>query len=158
VTGDAVLRIAGIGPELPRLEHLARALGITSRVEFLRHLPLHELMAEYRNASLFALPSEQEGFGIVFLEAMASCLPVVAVRAGAVPEVVADGETALLVDPGDEPALVNALERLLRDPALRARLGSAGRERVFRFGADFVARKFLNAIGGAAGDPPPSSA
>jgi glycosyltransferase involved in cell wall biosynthesis len=147
LTTDAVLRIAGIGPERRRLEHLARDLGITPQVQFLGHLPLRELVAEYRNAALFALPTKQEGFGIVFLEAMASSLPVVAVRAGAVPEVVADGVTALLVDSGDEPALADAFDRLLRDPAFRTKLGNAGRERVTRFAAPRVASQFLFAIG-----------
>lgn len=149
ISTNATLRIVGTGPERNRLEHLAQTLNLTDRTHFLGHLPLRELVTEYRNATLFALPTEQEGFGIVFLEAMASSLPVVAVRAGAVPEVVADVVTALLVDPGNEPALANALERLLRDPALRAKLGIAGRERVTRFAAPQVALQFLSAIGRA---------
>jgi glycosyltransferase involved in cell wall biosynthesis len=147
VTTDAVLRVVGIGPEKERLERLAQDLGIAGRVQFLGYLPFAALAAEYRNASVFALPTEQEGFGIVFLEAMASSLPIIATRVAAVPEVVSDGVTALLVDPGDEAALAQALEKLLRDPAVRARLGGAGRAHVAQFAAPAVAHQFLSAVG-----------
>jgi len=143
----AVLRIVGIGPEKSRLEHLARTLGIEDRVHFLGLLPFHDLTTEYRNATVFALPSEQEGFGIVFLEAMASSLPVVAGRAGAVPEVVEEGTTALLIDPSDDVALAQSLETLLDRPDMRTSMGSAGRARVRAYDAPIVARQFLDAIG-----------
>jgi glycosyltransferase involved in cell wall biosynthesis len=145
--GDAVLRIAGVGPQRSRLESLARQLAITERVDFLGHLPFAKLLAEYRNAAVFALPSVQEGFGIVFLEAMASSLPIVAARAAAVPEVVADGSTGILVPPGDDAALAEALTKLLEDARTRRAMGSAGREHVRLFDASLVARKFLDAIG-----------
>jgi glycosyltransferase involved in cell wall biosynthesis len=144
---QAVLRIVGVGPEHEHLIHLVRDLGITDRVQFLGHLPFDALTAEYRNATIFALPTAQEGFGIVFLEAMASSLPVVAGRAAAVPEVVADGVTALLVDPSDEAELKSGLESLLDDPSRRAAMGAAGLERVQRYDAPVVARQFLDALG-----------
>ena len=143
----AVLRIVGVGPERRRLEHLAHELGIADRVHFLGHLTLHDLTTEYRNAAIFALPTAQEGFGIVFLEAMASSLPVIAGRAAAVPEVVAEGATALLVNPDDEAALAESLEALLNDPAKRLAMGSAGRDLVRRYDAPVVARQFLDAAG-----------
>ena len=147
VPGEAHLRIVGTGPERQRLEQLAHTLGLTDRVHFLGHLPFAALVAEYRNATLFALPTEQEGFGIVFLEAMASSLPIVATRAAAVPEVVSDGVTALLANPGDESTLAQMLATLLGDAALRKRLGDAGRAQAARFAAPVVARQFLAAIG-----------
>jgi glycosyltransferase involved in cell wall biosynthesis len=147
ISTDAVLRIVGAGPESERLEHLATTLGITDRVRFLGHLPFASLVAEYRNATLFVLPTEQEGFGIVFLEAMASSLPIVATRVAAVPEVVSDGMTALLIEPGDESTLAQMLETLLGDSALRERLGRTGRAHASRFAAPVVARQFLAAIG-----------
>jgi glycosyltransferase involved in cell wall biosynthesis len=147
VPGDAVLRIAGTGPERERLEQLAHTLGLTDRVHFLGHLPFAALVAEYRNATIFALPTEQEGFGIVFLEAMASSLPIIATRVAAVPEVVVEGVTAFLANAGDESTLAQLLETLLGDAALRKRLRDAGRAHVARFAAPVVARQFLTAIG-----------
>ncbi|MEA2339508.1 MAG: hypothetical protein QOE82_3515 [Thermoanaerobaculia bacterium] len=144
VSADAILRIVGTGPERGHLEQLAQTLNISARTHFLGHLPFAGLVAEYRNATIFALPTEQEGFGIVFLEAMASSLPIIATRVAAVPEVVTDG---LLVDLGDEAALTQSIERLLGDATLRERLGNAGRARVDQFAADVVARQFLEAIG-----------
>jgi len=144
---EAHLRIVGTGPERERLEQLARTLGLTDRVHFLGHLPFAALVSEYRNATLFALPTEQEGFGIVFLEAMASSLPIVATRVAAVPEVVSDGVTALLANPGDESTFAQMLETLLADATLRKRLRDAGRTHAARFAAPVVARQFLAAIG-----------
>jgi glycosyltransferase involved in cell wall biosynthesis len=141
------LRVVGAGPELPALRRLVGKLGLTDRVELCGHVPFERLVLAYRNADVFCLPSLQEGFGIVFLEAMASGLPVVACRAAAVPEVVPDGECGLLVPPGDEPALAFALDRLIESENERRRLGSAGHRRAARYDAPAVAGRFLEAIG-----------
>ncbi len=141
-----VLRVVGTGPERGRLEERARSLGISARVELAGHVPFDRLAAEYRRADVFCLPSRQEGFGIVFLEAMAAGLPIVAARAAAVPELVREGETGALVPPGDAPALAAALRTLLQDPAERRRLGEGGRRRVLDYDAPIVARRFLDAI------------
>lgn len=144
---DARLRVVGGGPRLPALRELADDLGLGDAVAFLGEVEeADELRAEFAAADLFCLPSRQEGFGIVFLEAMASGLPVVAGDAAAVPEVVPDGEAGLLVPPEDERALADALVRLLGDPALRARMGARGRERARAFGWDRVARRFVEAV------------
>lgn len=143
----ARLRIVGTGPQGEALQALARALGLSDRVTFLGHIPFDRLAEEYRSADIFCLPSVQEGFGIVFVEAMAACLPVVACQAAAVPEVVADGETGLLVPPFDVPALAFVLDRLAIHEADRRRLGEAGRNRVARYDAPVVAQEFLEAIG-----------
>lgn len=79
---------------------------------------------------LFVLPSRWEGFGLVLLEAMAAGRAVVASRVSAIPEVVEDGVTGLLVPPGDPAALAAAIGALLADPARRAAMGAAGRARV----------------------------
>ncbi len=158
--GEAALRIAGSGPELLRLRSLAGRLGLARRVEFLGHVPFARLAAEYRRADVFCLPSRQEGFGIVFLEAMAAGLPVVAARAAAVPEVVTEGECGILIPPGDDSALAAALERILRDPIERRRLSEAGHLRVERYDAPLVAARFLEAIelpASGAGSGPPSN-
>lgn len=146
----AVLRIVGIGPELARLRRLSCQLHLDGRVTFLEHLSFAQLAQEYRNADVFCLPSRQEGFGIVLLEAMAAGLPIVASRAAAIPEVVPDGQCGLLVEPGDAAAFAAALDALLKDSGLRQSLGQAGRERAERYDAAVVARKFLAAIGQAA--------
>jgi glycosyltransferase involved in cell wall biosynthesis len=143
----ARLRVVGVGPELVGLRRLARALALGERVAFLEHVPFGQLAAEYRQADLFCLPSRQEGFGIVFLEAMAAGLPIVAARAAAVPEVVADREAGVLVPPGDVAALAEALGRLLADRRERERLGGGGRKRVWRYDAPLVAAQFEKAIG-----------
>lgn len=141
------LRVVGTGPEAPALEALVRALGLGDRVAILGHVPFETLAAEYRSADVFCLPSLQEGFGIVFLEAMAAGLPIVACRAAAVPEVVPDGECGILVPPDEIHGLASALDRLASDVSERARLGEAGRRRVTRYDAPLVAKEFLRAIG-----------
>lgn len=103
-------------------------------VKFLGDIPDEQLGAIYAQADIFAMTSmphkrSVEGFGLVYLEAGAHGLPVVAHAIGGVPEAVADGETGLLVAPGDSAALTAAFARLLGDPALRRRLGEAGRVR-----------------------------
>lgn len=143
-------RVVGGGPRLPALRELARSLGLDEVVTFLGELEdPADVRAEYGAADLFCLPSRQEGFGIVFLEAMASGLPVVAGDAAAVPEVVPDGEAGLLVPPEDEGALADALVRLLEDPELRERMGARGLERADEFAWDRVAERFVAAVEGA---------
>jgi glycosyltransferase involved in cell wall biosynthesis len=141
----AVLRVVGSGPELDRLKALAGSLGLGARAEFAGHVSFARLAAEYRRAAVFCLPSREEGFGIVFLEAMAAGLPVVAAHAGAAPEVL--GGSGVLVPPGDPAALASALEALLADPMRRAALAADGLRRVERFEADAVAGEFLEAVG-----------
>jgi glycosyltransferase involved in cell wall biosynthesis len=114
------LVVAGDGP----LRHLVPdALGI---------VPHDELERLYDASSVFVLPSRSEGFGIVAAEAMAHGRPVVACGVGGPAEVVADGETGILVPPRRPDLLRAAIERLQRDPELRRRLGRAGRERAER--------------------------
>jgi glycosyltransferase involved in cell wall biosynthesis len=122
------LEIAGDGPELHGLQRRTVELNLTEQVRFLgvvREVP--ELLAR---AGLFVLSSRTEGISLTLLEAMASGLPVVATRVGGNPEVVAEGETGLLVPAGDPPTLAAALLRLWRDPAARHALGEASRRRV----------------------------
>src|SRR5262249_24343982 len=83
----------------------------------------------YRDCTVFTAPSRYESFGLIYLEAMRWGKPVVACCAGGVPEVVRDGETGLLVPPGDAAALEAALSRLLADADLRTKMGSGARAR-----------------------------
>lgn len=140
----ALLRVVGGGPELPRLKKQAISSGLEDRVEFLGPLPrMEDVRREYFRADCFCLPTLQEGFGIVFLEAMSAGLPVVAGRAGAVPEVVSDGKTGLLVDPRDPAAIADALVALLTDRGLSERFGRAGIERAARFTPERTATELL---------------
>ncbi len=143
----ARLRVVGTGPRRAALEGLVSELGLTDRVALLGHVPFGRLAEEYRSADIFCLPSAQEGFGIVFLEAMAAGLPIVACQTAAVPEVVRDGECGLLVPPRDVPALAFALDRLAGSVEERRRLAAGGRRRVARYDAPVVAEEFLEALG-----------
>jgi glycosyltransferase involved in cell wall biosynthesis len=147
LSNQAVLRVVGTGPDLARLERRARELGLGRRVEFLGHVAFDRLAGEYRRADIFCLPSRQEGFGIVFLEAMAAGLPIVAARAAAVPELVSDGESGILVAPDNPGDLAAALDRLLSDPEERRRMGETGRRQVTLFDVSIVSRHFLDAVG-----------
>lgn len=96
-------------------------------------VPNAQLGSHYARAGIFVFPSLwHEPFGIPVIEAMAAGLPVVATRGGALPEVVVDGETGILVERGDTEGLAAAIGKLLSDPQLRGRMGAAGRERVQR--------------------------
>jgi starch synthase len=93
-------------------------------------LPVPEVVQLYSHAAVFVCPSIYEPFGLINLEAMACGTPVVASRVGGIPEVVVDGETGRLVEPGDVAALGQALREALADPELARRMGEAGRRRV----------------------------
>ncbi|MEV0914756.1 glycosyltransferase family 4 protein [Streptomyces sp. NPDC049967] len=113
---------------------VARAIerhGLGDAVEFVKGISDAELVDLVRGAQIACVPSLYEGFSLPAAEAMATGTPLVATTGGAIPEVAGpDGETCLAVPPADAGALADALGRLLRDPALRERLGAAGRARV----------------------------
>jgi len=131
---DLLYRIVGSGPDGPRLGRLVEKLHLASRVEFLGRVPSDALPEVYRNAHIFVMPAREEparasleGFGIVYLEASASGLPVIAGRSGGTGEAVRDCETGLLVEPDNPQELAVAIRTLLNDPRLRQRMGQAGR-------------------------------
>jgi len=134
----ASLLLVGDGECRGKLERLARELGIAARVRFAGRVDMSDegqaaLAAAYAAADVFCLPSTEraESFGLVLLEAMRAGVPVVAsaIAGSGVGYVVRDGETGLLVPPGDARALAAALGRLLADAPQRKRFGEAGRER-----------------------------
>lgn len=139
------LLLAGDGPHRASLERRAAELGVAGRVRFLGALPNAELPRYHAVSDLFAVPStDHETFCIAACEAMACERPVVAARTGGIPEVVRDGATGFLVPPADAPALAERIGALLDDPALRARLGAAGRERALElFTWDRVVERVL---------------
>lgn len=115
------------------LNRLGRELGISERVVATGPLARGDVLREYASADIFVLPSLFEPFGIVLLEAMAAGLPIVASRVGGIPEVVREGENAILVPPNDSSALAAALTLLATDGSLRVRLGRHGRDWVQQY-------------------------
>ena len=118
------LLIAGDGKARPELEQ--RAGPVRDGVTFLGAVAHEDMGALYNAADVFCFPGLREAMGMVYLEAQASGLPVVAFRNGGIPEIVRDGETGYLVSRMDKEKFVAALERLISDSALRQRLGAAG--------------------------------
>jgi glycosyltransferase involved in cell wall biosynthesis len=141
IPGLAV-RIVGDGPCAAGLHRLTAALKLGSTVTWLGDVSRSELAAEYCRASLFCLPSVQEGFGIVLLEAMAAGKPIVASRAAAIPEV---APHATLVEADNPPALAYGIEWLWRNPEACSAQAVAGRAWVEQFDARRVAGDFLAA-------------
>jgi phosphatidylinositol alpha-1,6-mannosyltransferase len=132
---DAALVIVGGGPYLDSLRKLAARFGVTEHVVFTGGVPAAELPMHHAMGDVFAMPCrtrgsglDVEGFGIVFLEASASGVPVVAGRSGGAPETVVNGETGVVVDGWDVGAIAAAVADLLADPARAAAMGAAGRQ------------------------------
>ena len=129
--------------------------GVRERVSFRRALPHDELADHLAQADIAVVPSLWEPFGSAATEAMACGRPVVAARAGSNPETVTDGETGVLVPPGDAAALADALTALVADPSRRASLGLAGRKRaVERFSWNVVIGQWRNAYQELMDGPP----
>jgi glycosyltransferase involved in cell wall biosynthesis len=124
---DLVLDIAGRGPLEPALKSFARELGIEEAVRFLGFVSPVQRAIE--DAAIVVVPSLGEGFGMVALEAMERARPVIASAVGGLPEIVADGETGLVVPPADAEALAEAMVALAGDLRRSAAMGVAGRAR-----------------------------
>lgn len=124
------LSIVGDGPQRAVLEAQVSRLNLAERVRFKGWAKRDALPAIYRDADLFLLPSREEGMANVLMEAMCAGLPCVATRIAGSSEAVVDGETGRLVPSEDIPALADAIDALIRDPAARERMGRAARARV----------------------------
>lgn len=119
--------LAGDGPAREKLEWEVAAQRLDHHVRFLGDVPHAEVPQVLQSFDIFAMPSTWEGFGVAALEASAMELPVVASDIHGIPDVVVNGETGLLTPPRDVDAIADALTSLVRDPALRRRMGKAGR-------------------------------
>ena len=142
-SANASAYLALVGPDE---EELRREIGeiVSTCADRVRHVDYTARPQDFMAAAdVFCLPSYREGFGQVALEAAACGLPVIASRIYGVVDAVSEGESGLLHPPGDVPALRAQMETLLRDAALRARLGGAGRERALR---DFSAARITQAL------------
>ncbi len=137
----ARLIVAGDGDDAARLRALAGE-GIT----FAGRVTAARLAALYRDATFFVMPSTDEGFGLVSLEAMRASTPCIAAR-GAAEEIIADGRDGLIVEAGDREGLIVAMVRLFTDQAMRARMASAAARRVAaEFGPDALERRVCEAL------------
>jgi glycosyltransferase involved in cell wall biosynthesis len=132
---DIALTVIGDGPLMPAVRQAAGRAAVP--VQLLGARPASEVLAAMASADVFCQHSvvdprtgDEEGLPVAILEAMAHALPVVSTRHAGIPDAVIDGETGLLVDEGDVDAMAAGLVALARDPALRRRLGAAGRARV----------------------------
>lgn len=124
----ASLCLVGDGPDRPRLEARASALGIAERIHFAG--PVADPAEHLRSAEVFVLPSVAEGMSNSLLEAMATALPCLASRIGGNTDLIDDGLHGLLIEPGNRDAWTAALVRILSDPGLARSLGSAARQRI----------------------------
>lgn len=143
VSDAAFLVVVGDGPWRHRVERLASEQLSADRVHLQGFVEHDEVPAVLASLDLLVLPSAYEELGSVLVEAMAAGVTVVASRVGGIPEVVLEGETGLLVPPGDVHALADALERLVADPELRARLGAAARQRATAYSWPSLSRRLL---------------
>jgi glycosyltransferase involved in cell wall biosynthesis len=125
---DARFVIAGEGELRTHLEAQIKHLGLEKHVLLTGFRP--DVLSLLKAFDIFVMSSVTEGLGTSLLDAMACGKPIVATRAGGIPEVVVDGETGFLVPPRDHHAMADAIVRLLQDPALRERMGAAGLTRV----------------------------
>jgi glycosyltransferase involved in cell wall biosynthesis len=124
------LLMVGSGELRSQLEALTRQLGLTQSVSFLGAIEHRQVPELLKNVDIFVMPSTREALGVSAIEAQAMEIPVVATRIGGIPEVVLDGETGVLVEPGDSEQLAQAILTLIENPALRRQMGERGRRHV----------------------------
>lgn len=122
--------IIGQGEERQNLENLAKSLGIEKNIKFLGQLPHEEAMKYMSKAYIFSLPSWEEGFGVVYIEAMASGRPVIGVSGEGIEDVIVDGENGFLVKPHDADEIAEKIHRLLSDEGLAESMGEKARKDV----------------------------
>jgi glycosyltransferase involved in cell wall biosynthesis len=144
--------IVGEGPDRNEIENMIQRLGLQSTVVLAgQH---SDMPGIYAAMDVFVLPSLNEGLPMTILEAMAASKPVIATRVGAIPKVIQDGETGLLVDPGDTDGLRNALARLLADSDLCCCIGAAGHDWVSRnYTSEAMALKYRQMYDDVLGTP-----
>jgi glycosyltransferase involved in cell wall biosynthesis len=138
-TAGARLVMVGDGPERPAVERAVLRLGLQDRVHITGFVPHERVPAVLASADLLVLPAIYEELGTVLVEAMQAGVPVVASRVGGIPEAVEDGVTGLLTDPGDLAGLAAAIDRVLSDPPLAARMRANARRRAPRHDLEDVA-------------------
>lgn len=156
LTGVTLI-VIGDGPDREELERLAASLGISDRVLFRGRVSDEEKWQLLRNSDLYASASLHEGFGLVFLEAMACGLPVVCPDHGGQVDFLSDGDSGHLVPVGDENALVDAIGRLARSPELARQLGTHNLEASLGFTSEKCAARYESLFDRVLGGWRPSS-
>jgi len=142
------LDLIGEGPESGALSGWSKAHGLEQKINFLGPLPHSQVCQRMSKADLLVIPSRREGFGVTLLEGMASALPIVGTRVGAMPEIIVEGETGRLVHPENPRLLSQALMRMLVNPESRRAMGLRGRRAVEeKFSATAVNRPLAQLYG-----------
>lgn len=142
---DAVLRIVGDGDDRRRLEQKAAAMGLGGHVIFTGGIDDQALQREYQRATVFTMPSPREGFGLVFLEAMRAARSCIGC-CGAASEIIDDGHTGWIVEPGDRDRLTERVIRTLRDRSESVAMGARGRDRYLQHFTEAHFRRRLTAL------------
>ena len=140
---DTQLVAVGEGSDLPRLQSLARESGVSEHIHFLPFMAHDELPSAYDHCEIFAMPSRGEGFGLVFVEAMARGKPVIGGAHGGTPEIIDDGINGYLVPHGDVTQLADRLRRLLSNDSLRREMGARAFAKVER---NFTVARFSSEL------------
>ncbi len=144
---DAKLVLVGDGPQQGEILEIVRSLRLADDVQMLGRLGEHETLPEIARSDVLVLASFMEGLPVVLMEAMALGVPVLAPRVAGVPELVEDGQQGLLFTPGNWMELASALERMLRDPDMRLKMGASGRMKITEeFQIDRSATRLLQLI------------
>lgn len=135
--------LLGDGPLRSRFERLVDELGLERYVELPGAVLHSEIPSYYKKAEIFVLPSVNEGFGVVLVEALASGVPVIGANSGGITDIIKDGDTGLLVKPKDEFSLAQALKKFLDNPQLARETAERGRKYIMdNFSPDAIASKF----------------
>ena len=147
VATSARFFFAGSGPREQYLRLMLSRKGLQNRVEFLGWVNDDQKEELLPNMDIFCLPSQYDSFGMVYVEAMACGLPVIALRSGAIPDVVIDGETGILVEPNDINSLVRAIDSLANNSELRTQMGTKGRQTVLsKYSPEVVGNKLSSLL------------
>jgi glycosyltransferase involved in cell wall biosynthesis len=149
---DVSADVVGDGPDREALVAQARAMGVESRLRWHGLLPRSAIISLYRQAAVVVMPSQEEGLGLVAVEALLTGTPVVAYKSGGLAELVEDGVTGVLAPAGNVNALAGSIHALIGDPARARRMGAAGRERMLARFAPAVAAStyasiYMKAVG-----------
>jgi colanic acid/amylovoran biosynthesis glycosyltransferase len=126
------LTVVGAGPERDNLESLTSELDLCNVVQFTGSLSEDQIIGRMKQSDVFVLASHAEPLGVVYMEAMAMEVPTIGTNAGGVPEIISDGHDGLLVPPGDDKALAEAIASLMKNPELRRKLARNGRRTIIQ--------------------------